>query len=165
MVGRSNVGKSSLINAVLKRKAIARVSQTPGKTQAIHFYLVNEKFHIVDLPGYGYAKVPKSMAASWRTLVNSYLQNAEALKLMFLLLDARRTPGDQDRQMHAWTRDAGIDDRILLTKSDKLSNNQLTKQQAEISRELGVEAASLIPCSVVSKKGIEDVRREIASRI
>ena len=165
MVGRSNVGKSSLINAVLKRKAIARVSQTPGKTQAIHFYLVNEKFHIVDLPGYGYAKVPKSMSASWRSLINSYLENAEALKMMFLLLDARRTPGDPDRQMHVWTHEAGIDERIVLTKSDKLSNNELTKQKAEISKELDVDVTSLIPCSVVTKKGIEDVRREIASRI
>ena len=165
MVGRSNVGKSSLINAVLKRKAIARVSQTPGKTQAIHFYLVNEKFHIVDLPGYGYAKVPKSMAASWRTLVNSYLENAETLRLMFLLLDARRTPGEQDKQMHEWTSAADIDERILLTKSDKLSNNQLSRQKTEIAKELRVDPAAMIPCSVVNKKGIEDVRREIASRI
>ncbi|HLJ74548.1 MAG TPA: ribosome biogenesis GTP-binding protein YihA/YsxC [Thermoanaerobaculia bacterium] len=165
MVGRSNVGKSSLINAVLKRKGIARVSQTPGKTQAIHFYLVNEKFHLVDLPGYGYAKVPKSMTASWRSLVNSYLENAEALKVMFLLLDARRTPADQDAQMHAWTRDAGIDERILLTKSDKLSNNELQKQKNEIATRLGVDQNSMIPCSVVTKKGIEDVRRTIASRI
>lgn len=165
MVGRSNVGKSSLINAVLKRKGIARVSQTPGKTQAIHFYLVNEKFHLVDLPGYGYAKVPKSMTASWRSLVNSYLENAEALKVMFLLLDARRTPADQDAQIHVWTRDAGIDERILLTKSDKLSNNELQKQKNEIAARLGVDQNSMIPCSVVTKKGIEDVRRTIASHI
>lgn len=165
MVGRSNVGKSSLINAVLKRKAIARVSQTPGKTQAIHFYLVNEKFHIVDLPGYGYAKVPKTMTAAWRTLVNSYFENSDALSLMFLLLDVRRTPGDQDKQMHEWTRDAGVDERILLTKSDKVSNNQLAKQKAEIARELGVDMAAMIPCSVVTNKGIEDVRREILSRL
>jgi len=165
MVGRSNVGKSSLINAVLKRKGIARVSQTPGKTQAIHFYLVNEKFHLVDLPGYGYAKVPKSMTASWRSLVNSYLENAEELKLMFLLLDARRTPGDHDKQMHMWTRDAGIDERVLLTKSDKLSNNDMTKQEKEIATKLGIDQNSMIPCSVVTRKGIEDVRREIASRI
>ena len=165
MVGRSNVGKSSLINAVLKRKAIARVSQTPGKTQAIHFYLVNEKFHIVDLPGYGYAKVPKSMAASWRTLVNSYLENAEMLRLMFLLLDVRRTPVEHDKQMHEWTRAADIEERILLTKSDKLSNNQLSRQKTEIAKELHVDPAAMIPCSVVTRKGIEDVRREIASRI
>jgi len=162
MVGRSNVGKSSLINAVLKRKEIARVSQTPGKTQAIHFYLVNEKFHIVDLPGYGYAKVPKSIAASWRTLVNSYLENADALQVMFLLVDARRTPAGQDVEMHEWTRDADIDERILLTKSDKLSNNELAKQKTEIARGLGVDPAAMIPCSVVTKKGIEDVRRAIA---
>ncbi|PYQ59242.1 MAG: YihA family ribosome biogenesis GTP-binding protein [Acidobacteria bacterium] len=165
VVGRSNVGKSSLINAVLKRKAIARVSQTPGKTQAIHFYLVNEQFHIVDLPGYGYAKVPKSMSASWRALINTYLENADALRLMFLLLDARRSPGDHDKQMHSWTNDAGIDERVILTKSDKLSSNQLNKQKTEIAKELGIDSKAMIPCSVVTKKGIEDVRREIASRL
>jgi len=165
MVGRSNVGKSSLINAVLKRKGIARVSQTPGKTQAIHFYLVNQKFHIVDLPGYGYAKVAKSTAAAWRALINNYLETAESLKLMFLLLDARRIPGEHDKQMHGWTRDAGIEERIVLTKSDKLSNNELTKQKHEIATRLGIDQKSMIPCSVVTKKGIEDVRREIASRI
>ena len=154
MVGRSNVGKSSLINAVLKRKGIARVSQTPGKTQAIHFYLVNEKFHIVDLPGYGYAKVAKSMSASWRALINNYLENAEHLKVMFLLLDARRTPGER-----------GASPEIVLTKSDKLSNNELTKQEREIAAKLTIDPNVMIPCSVVTKKGIEDVRREIASRI
>src|SRR5579864_5952127 len=123
MVGRSNVGKSSLINAVLKRKAIARVSHTPGKTQAIHFYLVNDRFHIVDLPGYGYAKVPKTMQQSWRQLVNAYLVGADALRLMFLLIDGRRVPGEQDKQMHTWTGSAGVDERIAMTKTDKLSKN------------------------------------------
>jgi GTP-binding protein len=165
MVGRSNVGKSSLINAVLKRKAIARVSQTPGKTQAIHFYLVNNRFHIVDLPGYGYARVPKPMMASWRQLVNAYLVEANMLRLMFLLLDARRTPSDQDKQMHRWTVAAGIDERIVLTKSDKLSTNQMTKSKATIATELEVQPASIIPSSVVTKKGIDEVRREIASRL
>ena len=99
MVGRSNVGKSSLINAILKRKAVARVSQTPGKTQAVQFYLVNDRFHIVDLPGYGYAKVSKEVKRSWGELVRSYLQSADALRLIFLLLDARRTPSEDDRQI------------------------------------------------------------------
>ena len=159
MVGRSNVGKSSLINAVLKRKAVARVSQTPGKTQAIHFYLINEKFHIVDLP------VAKPVMASWRQLVNAYLQEAEMLRLMFLLLDARRTPSEHDTQMHDWTTSAAIDERIVLTKSDKLSNNELAKNQTSIARDLGVDPTALIPCSVVTKKGIEEVRREIVTRL
>jgi GTP-binding protein len=165
MVGRSNVGKSSLINAVLKRKAVARVSQTPGKTQAIHFYLVNDRFHIVDLPGYGYAKVAKSILGEWQALINTYLEGAEALRLMFLLLDVRREPGDHDHQMHGWTRDAGIDERILLTKSDKLSNNALAKQKTAIAQNLEIPSDQLIPCSVVTKRGIEEVRKEIVSRI
>jgi len=165
IVGRSNVGKSSLINAVLKRKAVARVSQTPGKTQAIQFYLINEKFHIVDLPGYGYAKVPKPMMASWRQLVNAYLEESEMLRLMFLLLDARRNPSEQDIQMHEWTAEAGIDDRIVLTKTDKLSNNQLVKSKTSIARDIGVDPAAMIASSVVTKKGIEEIRREIVTRV
>lgn len=165
MVGRSNVGKSSLINAVLKRKAVARVSQTPGKTQAIQFYLINDRFYIVDFPGYGYAKVPKDMARSWGELVRSYLESAEALQLIFILLDVRRTPSPEDRQMHDWTVASGIDERILLTKSDKLSNNQLVKSRMEIARDLQITEERLIPCSVIKGNGIEQVRREIASRL
>jgi len=165
MVGRSNVGKSSLINAVLKRKAVARVSQTPGKTQAVQFYLVNERFHIVDLPGYGYAKVSKDVKRSWGQLVRSYLDNADALRLIFLLLDARRTPSEDDCQMHQWSRAAGIDERVVLTKSDKLSNNQLARSTAEIAGELAIGVDELIPCSAVTGKGIERLRREIASRL
>jgi GTP-binding protein len=165
MVGRSNVGKSSVINAVLKRKNIARVSQTPGKTQAIQFYLVNEKYHLVDLPGYGYAKVPKSMMRGWGELVRGYLQSSEALRLIFLLMDVRRTPADLDLQMVDWARDAGVDWRVLLTKSDKLSNQQLIQQRQHIAEELEVETEFLIPFSAVTKKGIEEVRREITSRI
>lgn len=165
MVGRSNVGKSSLINAVLNRKGIARVSQTPGKTQAVQFYLVNEKFYIVDLPGYGYAKVPKSVTASWGDLVRGYLDSADALKLIFLLLDVRRTPGDHDLQMHEWARSMNFDERIVLTKSDKLSNNQLTQAKQAIARELNIDEAAMIPASVVTKKGIDQIRREIISRL
>jgi GTP-binding protein len=165
MVGRSNVGKSSLINAVLNRKGIARVSQTPGKTQAVHFYLINEKFYLVDLPGYGYAKVPKTMVREWGELVRGYLQSAEALRLIFLLMDIRRTPGEHDRLMHEWASSLDIDERVVLTKSDKLSNNQLSTQRREIATELDVDPEILIPASAVTKKGIEDIRREISARL
>jgi len=165
MVGRSNVGKSSLINTVLNRKGIARVSQTPGKTQAIHFYLINEQFHIVDLPGYGYAKVPKSMMKSWGELVRGYLDEADALRLIFLLLDVRRTPGEHDLRMHEWAQAAGIDFKVVLTKSDKLSNNELAKQRSLIAHELEVDPSDLIPFSAVTKKGVDQVRREIISRL
>jgi GTP-binding protein len=165
MAGRSNVGKSSLINAVLKRKAVARVSQTPGKTQAVHFYLINEKFYIVDLPGYGYAKVPKDVKRSWGDLVRGYLESGDRLRLIFLLLDVRRSPTAEDLEMHDWTRESGIEERILLTKTDKLSNNQLIKARNAIAGELELEPAMLIATSAETNKGIEDVRRAIVSRI
>ena len=165
MVGRSNVGKSSLINAVVNRKAVARVSQTPGKTQAVQFYLINERFYLVDLPGYGYAKVAKSVSATWGELVRGYLDSSDALKQIFLLLDVRRKPGEHDLQMHEWARSIDIDERSLLTKSDKLSNSQLIKSKAEIAAELELEESSLIPVSVVTKKGIEQVRREMFAHI
>ncbi len=141
------------------------MSQTPGKTQAVHFYLVNERFYIVDLPGYGYAKVSKDVKQSWGELVRSYLDSADALSLIFLLLDARRTPSEDDRQMHDWARAAGIDERIVLTKSDKLSNQQLLRSRNDIARELAMDSGELIPFSAVTKQGIEILRREIASRL
>jgi GTP-binding protein len=165
VVGRSNVGKSSLINAVVNRKKVARVSQTPGKTQAVQFYLVNERFYLVDLPGYGYAKVSKTMMKSWGELVRGYLDSSEELRLMFLLLDSRRTPGEQDLQMHDWTRGAGFDEKIVLTKSDKLSNQQLIKSKTDIARDLSIETSQLIAASVVTKKGIEEIRREMFARL
>lgn len=166
MVGRSNVGKSSLINAVLNRKGIARVSQTPGKTQAIQFYLINEKFYLVDLPGYGYAKVPKSVVSTWGELMRGYLENAADLKVIFLLLDIRRDPGEHDLDMHAWARALdGVIERIVLTKSDKLSNNEIARQRSAIARQLEVDDADLITASVVTKKGIDLIRREMIARL
>jgi GTP-binding protein len=166
MVGRSNVGKSSLINAVLNRKGIARVSQTPGKTQAIQFYLINEKFYLVDLPGYGYAKVPKSVVSTWGELMRSYLENAADLKTIFLLLDIRREPGEHDLAMHAWARALdGVAEKIVLTKSDKLSNNQIAQQRSAIAKQLQMDDEDLITASVVSKKGIDQIRREMIARL
>lgn len=165
MIGRSNVGKSSLINAVVNRKGVARVSQTPGKTQAVHFYLVNDRFYIVDLPGYGWARVPKSIKSSWVSLVRGYLEEAEALRLIFLLVDARREPSEDDLRMHGWAVAASIDERLIMTKSDKLSRNQLIKSKALIAGEMHVEPEDVIPFSAVTKQGIEDVRREIAARL
>ena len=165
MVGRSNVGKSSLINAVVNRKGVARVSQTPGKTQAVHFYLVNDRFYIVDLPGYGYARVPKSIKSEWTTLVRGYLEESDALRLIFLLLDARREPNPDDLRMHEWTAAAGIDEKLIMTKSDKLSRNELSKSRAMIAGETKVAPENVIAFSSVTKQGVEDVRREIAARL
>lgn len=164
-VGRSNVGKSSLINAVLNRKKIARVSQTPGKTQAIQFYLVNERFYLVDLPGYGYAKVPQSMRRSWGALVQGYLETSDALRLFFLLLDVRRLPSGEDLLAHQWAGSVNTDERILLTKSDKLSNNGIAKQRLAIAAALEIDPELLIASSAETKQGIQEVRRAIASHI
>lgn len=141
------------------------MSQTPGKTQAVHFYLVNDRFYLVDLPGYGYAKVPKSVMRSWGDLVRGYLDSADDLRLILLLLDVRRTPGDDERQMHEWSSAAGIDEKIVLTKSDKLSNQQLLKSKQTIAKELDVDPSNLIATSAVTKKGIEEIRREMFSRL
>ncbi len=166
MAGRSNVGKSSLINAVLNRKSIARVSQTPGKTQAVHFYLINNRFYLVDLPGYGYAKVSQSVRGTWASLVQGYFeQSSDDLRTIFLLLDARRIPSGDDLRMHEWSAQTGVDERILLTKTDKLSNSELAKSRSAIAAELQIAPEAMISCSTVTKKGIEEVRREIASRL
>jgi GTP-binding protein len=165
MVGRSNVGKSSLINAVLNRKGIARVSQTPGKTQAVQFYLINEKFYVVDLPGYGYARVPKDVKRSWGELVRGYLESADTLRLIFLLLDVRRIPSEDDLQMHEWTQAAAVDEKLVLTKADKLSNNQLAKARTAIAAPMGVDPAGLLPFSAVTRQGIDQLRREVFSRL
>jgi GTP-binding protein len=154
-----------VINAVLKRKSIARVSHTPGKTQAVHFYLINKRFYLVDLPGYGYAKVSQTVRRSWAALVQGYLDSSTDLRVIFLLLDSRRIPSGDDLRMHEWTLQSGADERILLTKTDKLSNNELSRSLSSIATELDVDQTSLIACSAVTKKGIEDVRREIASRL
>lgn len=154
------MGKSSLINSMFNRKDMARVSQTPGKTQAIQFYLVNEQFYIVDLPGYGYAKVPRAMAASWGELTREYFETSPHLRLLFLLLDARRIPSDEDLQMYDWSTAADVETRTVMTKVDKLSNNERSNGKRKILEALGTSEEP-IPFSKMTREGVDRLWREV----
>lgn len=161
MVGRSNVGKSTLINAVLKRRNLARTSQTPGKTRAIQLYLVNDRFYLADLPGYGFAKVSKGEREEWRQLILGYLDSDSPIELFFLLLDIRREPSDHDLMMRDWLIESNVAWRVVLTKIDKLSKNGVNKQRSIIARQLGCDANDLILFSGVNKTGADELRSQI----
>ncbi|MFN2442498.1 MAG: ribosome biogenesis GTP-binding protein YihA/YsxC [Thermoanaerobaculia bacterium] len=165
MIGRSNVGKSTLINSLIGRKGLARVSQTPGKTQAIQFYLVNERFYLVDLPGYGYAKVPREITASWGDLIRTYLESTQELKLLFLLLDARRTPSDQDLQIRDWMIERGSPWAAILTKTDKLSGNEMARSRKEIAAVAGLPSGDLIGFSKMNRKGVPEIWSAIGAAL
>lgn len=143
-VGRSNVGKSSFINAFLGRKSLAKTSSTPGKTRTINFYNIDNKFRLVDLPGYGYAKVSKKEKEKWDKLINEYLHDRENLKEVFLLVDIRHEPTELDLQMYDWIIDSGFTGFIIATKYDKISKNQLQKHISAIMKKLDVEDEGLI---------------------
>lgn len=143
-VGRSNVGKSSFINAFLSRKSLAKTSSTPGKTRTINFYNIDNKFRLVDLPGYGYAKVSKKEKEKWDKLINEYLHDRENLKEVFLLVDIRHEPTDLDRQMYEWIIESGFTGFIIATKYDKISRNQLQKHIKAIMKKLDIEDEGLI---------------------
>jgi GTP-binding protein len=160
-VGRSNVGKSTLVNTLLRRKNLARVSQTPGKTQAVHYILLNERAYLVDLPGYGYAKVSKSTRATWGSLMKSYFESAETLRLFFVLLDCRRMPSDDDRIMFDLASSVGVPTQVVLTKADKLSRGALAQAQRKIAKELELDPHLVIPFSGETRLGVEKVWREI----
>lgn len=128
-VGRSNVGKSSIINALTNRKKLAKVSQTPGKTRLINFFLINNDFYLVDLPGYGYAKVSKKEQASWGKTIETYLHGRDELKRVVLLVDSRHKPTGDDKIMYDWIKHYGYDCVVVATKKDKLSNNELRKSE------------------------------------
>ncbi len=156
--GKSNVGKSSLINALLNRKSLARTSGSPGKTQTINFYNVNQELYIVDLPGYGYAKVSKEVSAKWGPMIEKYLHTSRQLRMVFLLIDSRHKPGENDIQMYRWILSNGFSPVIIATKVDKLKKSQLKKQMKLIHDTLKVmEGVPLIPFSAVTKQGREEI--------
>lgn len=163
-VGRSNVGKSSSINTLLNRKGIARISQNPGKTRTINFYKVNEEFHFVDLPGYGYAKVSKTEQAKWGGIMERYLSDRQELCSIFLLVDIRHEPKEDDRIMYEWIKHFGYDCTVIATKSDKITRGQYQKHKAMIKNKLGlVDEEKIILLSSLKKTGIDEVWDEIIS--
>ena len=151
--GRSNVGKSSLLNSLVRRKSVARVSKTPGRTREINFFRINNQFLFVDLPGYGYARISKAKKAEWRPLIESYLGRTTQLRGLVLLLDIRRDPSEDDRSMLDFLAQVEIPTLVALTKSDKLSKSAVPARVDEISRALSLEAEQIIPFSVVTGAG------------
>ena len=162
--GKSNVGKSSLINALMNRKSYARISATPGKTQTINFYNINEELYLVDLPGYGYAKVSEKEKAQWGKLVERYLHGSARLKAVFLLIDIRHVPSANDRMMYEWILDKGFQPIMILTKLDKLKRSQVQKQIKVVKEGLQlVPGTKVIAFSSVTKQGREEIWEVIES--
>lgn len=156
--GKSNVGKSSLINALMNRKSYARISATPGKTQTINFYNINDEIYLVDLPGYGYAKVSDKEKEQWGKLVERYLHGSPQLKAVFLLIDIRHDPSANDRMMYEWILDQGFQPIIILTKLDKLKRSQVQKQVKQVTGGLRlVPGTKVIPFSSVTKQGRDEI--------
>ena len=156
--GKSNVGKSSLINAIMNRKSYARTSQSPGKTQTINYYNINDELYLVDLPGYGYAKAGKELVAGWGKLIEDYLYQSKVLKSVFLLIDIRHEPSENDKLMYDWVRSRGYEPVIIATKADKIKRNQLTKQVKTIRDSLEMPEGSLVfPFSAISKQGRDEI--------
>ena len=156
--GKSNVGKSSLINALMNRKSLARTSSQPGKTQTINFYNINNAIYFVDLPGYGYAKANEAVKAKWGKMVENYLHRSKQLKLVFLLIDIRHEPSGNDKIMYDWICSNGYQPVIIATKLDKIKRSQLQKQLKLIRTALGTDAESIvIPFSAETKQGREEL--------
>lgn len=156
--GKSNVGKSSLINALMNRKSLARTSSQPGKTQTINFYNVNDEIYFVDLPGYGYAKVSEEIKAKWGKMIERYLKKSKQLRAVFLLIDIRHEPSANDKQMYQWILENGFRPIIIATKADKISRNQLQKHVKMVKEGLKVEKGTIvIPFSAQTKQGREEI--------
>ena len=156
--GKSNVGKSSLINALMNRKALARTSAQPGKTQTINFYNINKELYYVDLPGYGYAKVSQSEKEKWGRMIENYLHSSKMLKCVFLLVDIRHEPSGNDKTMFDWVVYNGFRPVIIATKLDKINRSKIAKQVKLIRNGLGMEKEDIIiPFSATSKQGRDEI--------
>ena len=162
--GKSNVGKSSLINGLLNRKALARTSSQPGKTQTINFYNVNDCMYLVDLPGYGYAKVPETEKAKWGKMIERYLHTSQTLKAVFLLIDIRHDPSANDKMMYDWMVYQGFTPIIIATKLDKIKRSQIQKNVKAIREGLKVKPGTvIIPFSSETKQGRDELWEVIDS--
>lgn len=163
--GKSNVGKSSLINALINRKALARTSATPGKTQTINFYAINDTMYLVDLPGYGYAKVSEREKEQWGKLIERYLNTSKQLKAVFLLIDIRHEPSANDRMMYEWILAQGYQPIIIATKLDKLKRSQIQKHVKMVKEGLNLlPGTAVIPFSSETKQGREEIWELIESK-
>jgi GTP-binding protein len=164
--GKSNVGKSSLINALMNRKALARTSAQPGKTQTINFYNVNEAFYLVDLPGYGYARANVEIKAKWGQMIENYLHVSKRLRAVFLLIDIRHEPSENDRMMYEWMDSQGYAPIIIATKSDKLKRSQIAAHLRTIREVLNVKNDTIIiPFSAETKEGREEIWELVESLV
>ena len=164
--GKSNVGKSSLINGLLNRKSLARTSSQPGKTQTINFYNINDELYFVDLPGYGYAKVSVEVKAKWGKMIERYLRKSPVLRCVFLLIDIRHEPSDNDRMMYDWIVANGYHPVIIATKLDKLKRSQVPKHLKEIRTELQMDKETpIFPFSALSKQGRDEIWDFIESMV
>ena len=160
--GRSNVGKSSIINALVNRKGLARVGSTPGKTREINFYNINDELFLVDLPGYGYASVSKEKKSTWYEIIETYLHRRLQLKIMILLVDIRHLPSEDDKIMYKWIVANGLSHFVVATKADKITRAQYKPKGQEIRAALGMaESIPLITFSAETKLGREDIWKEI----
>lgn len=156
--GKSNVGKSSLINGLMNRKSLARTSSQPGKTQTINYYNINDAMYFVDLPGYGYAKVSKTVKEKWGKMIEGYLKKSKTLRVIFLLVDIRHEPSGNDKGMYDWCIQYGFNPIIIATKADKVSKAQKIKQVALIRKSLNcVEGTPIIPYSSITKEGRDEI--------
>ena len=161
--GRSNVGKSSLINTLVNRKRLVKTSSTPGRTQLINFFDINNRITFVDLPGYGYAKVPTAVRKKWGPMIETYLSGRRSLKGVVVIMDIRRVPRQEEHNLIAWLEHYSIARILVLTKTDKLSKTKQDKQRAAVARSLDVDSIELIMFSTKSRKGREDVWDAIVS--